>query len=420
MWKSVLDPFIIPLPTNSPAFLPILVRVPGYLQSIHIALYLPTSGHDPQFVSALSLLDTFLDEVCSIHNCPVFIRGDANSNPNNHVRSVLLKHFSSKHHLLSIDFGHPSHHHFTGNGLHDAQLDVLLHQAHGDQPTEVLDSLVCKLQHPLIDSAHDIVLSNCHLPAQNEIVRNTSENKEAPKIPNKRTKIKWEESNIEKYQSLVVPNLVRIRETWSDHNCPAAVSMLLQATNNVLSTCAAATNKVVELGKEFTPRTVTDPSVSVAQNRLLRLSKHTKILVSSEVATDAQVLDAKKSVSASRCAYKRAINAANLQACNQRDTLIHSVLDSDPSTLFKAIKSTKSAETSKISSLKVGNKVYSGTAVTDGFFDSLFSLKSPDMSTIHSSPSYHIIIITPSEKSVLGELKSLIFLPKLLQRSCII
>ena len=90
MWKSELDPFVTPLPTTSPSFLPILLKIPGFAPSIHIALYLPTSGRDPEFVSALSLLDLFLEEASSTHQCQIYIRGDANCNPNNVVRSSLL------------------------------------------------------------------------------------------------------------------------------------------------------------------------------------------------------------------------------------------------------------------------------------------------------------------------------------------
>ena len=82
MWKTQFDPYISPLPTTSPAFLPILLQLPGYTPSIHIALYLPTSGRDPEFVSALSELDAFLEEITSSHACPIYIRGDANCNLN--------------------------------------------------------------------------------------------------------------------------------------------------------------------------------------------------------------------------------------------------------------------------------------------------------------------------------------------------
>ena len=89
-----------------------------------------------------------------------------------------------------------------------------------------------------------------------------------------------------------------------------------------------------------------------------------------------------------RANLKHLENAKYHSLCNERDSLINSVLDSDPNSLFKAVKASKSKVSSKIQSLNVGNKVYSDKAVPDGFFDSLSSLKAPDMSKIHSSPSY--------------------------------
>ena len=386
MWKTELDPFIVPLPTSSPAFLPILLRIPGYAPSIHVALYLPTSGKDPEFVSALSQLDTFLEEVATTHDCPVYIRGDANCNPRNHLRSTLFKHFSSKHKFVSVDFGHPSHHHFTGQGLYDAQLDVLLHQPQA-APAEVLHQIVCKLDNPLVDSAHDLIISTCQVPHCLPCPSDLSENITATKIENKRTKILWDDENLPLFQSLVCDNLGRLRDTWGDHSSPAAVSVLLQSTNDVLTTGAAASNATIELGKQFCPKPVENPTVSAAQAQSLRLSKLAKNLEASTTSQD-RCLDARRAASAARSACRRAINAANMKSCNERDTLTHTVLESDPGAFFKAMKTTKSGKSSKIQSLHVGNKVYSGKEVSDGFFDSLSSLKAPDMSGIHSSPSY--------------------------------
>ena len=210
MWKVDLDPFITPLPTLSPAFLPVYLKIPGFSPSIHVALYLPTSGKDSEFVSALSQLGLFLEEVAATHQCPVYIRGDANCNPRNLPRISLLEHFCSKHSFVSVQFDHPSHHHFTGDGLYDAQLDVLLHQA--DAPPEQLSDIVCKLTHPLVDSAHDIILSSCHLKALAETSNDASENIKAIKITNDRIKIKWDEMKGPLYQELVSDQLQRIRE----------------------------------------------------------------------------------------------------------------------------------------------------------------------------------------------------------------
>ena len=387
MWKSELDPFVTPLPTDSPAFLPILLQPPGYSPSIHIALYLPTSGKDPEFVSSLSQLDTFIEDISSIHDCPIFIRGDANCNPRNLHRTSLLKHFCSKNKLTSIDFGHPSHHHFTGGGISDTQLDVLLYQQCA-APPESLTNVVCSLEHPLVDSAHDLIVSSCSIPPRKSIPQDISENISAPRVNNDRVKIKWDDENLPFYQELLGDNLARLRDTWSDSNSTAAVSLLLQSTNDVLRTAATASNKTVQLGREYCPKPVEDKDVSAAQATLLRLSRLVRNMSSSKTHSEAQLLDAKQAVSAARAACKRAVNASTQKLCSDRDNLVNSVLDSNPGGLFTAVKSFKSSSSSKIQSLKVGKKVYLGKTVPDGFFDSLSSLKSPDMTTIHSSPSY--------------------------------
>ena len=49
IWHSALDPFISILPTTSPAVLPLLISVPGLLPSVHVGVYLPTSGKDEHF-----------------------------------------------------------------------------------------------------------------------------------------------------------------------------------------------------------------------------------------------------------------------------------------------------------------------------------------------------------------------------------
>ena len=67
------------------------------------------------------------------------------------------------------------------------------------------------------------------------------------------------------------------------------------------------------------------------------------------------------------------------------------MLGANPQSLFKALKSHKSQGTTKIQSLNVMGKTYSGNNISDGFFESLQSLKSPDMSEIHSSESYQAV-----------------------------
>ena len=386
MWKTDLDPYVVPLPTTSPSFLPILLKIPGFTPSVHISLYLPTSGKDPEFVSALSELDNFIEEISSSHHCPIYIRGDANCNPRNLPRSSLLKHFCSKYNFVSVDFAHPSHHHFTGQGMYDAQLDVLLHQS--ESSPEVLSNVICKLSNPLVESAHDIIISTCPLKLKAPIIHDQSENITAVKVKNNRVKIIWDNENNEQYEELVCDSLARLRETWSDPSSSSAASLLLQTTNDVLSTCAEAVNKSVKLGKQSKPKPQTHPEVTAAQSKVLRLSKLVGSLSSSSSASKEQIIDAKSALTAARADCRRLVNATTMLSCNERDAMTHSILTSNPEALYKFVKSSKNQSSAKINSLKVGKKLYTGNTVQDGFFDSLSSLKYPNMTNIYSSPSY--------------------------------
>ena len=72
----------------------------------------------------------------------------------------------------------------------------------------------------------------------------------------------------------------------------------------------------------------------------------------------------------------------------KRDSKLFSILEDNPSKLYKSIKKFKSSTSHQIQKLKVNDKVYFGSSVPDGFFDSLSALKAPNMSTIHNSHSY--------------------------------
>ena len=61
---------------------------------------------------------------------------------------------------------------------------------------------------------------------------------------------------------------------------------------------------------------------------------------------------------------------------------------SESTSIFTTIRNLKNSKSGNINSLKVGDNVYVGESVPDGFFASLSALKSPDMTKIHSTPQY--------------------------------
>ena len=57
----------------------------------------------------------------------MFIRGDANVNSKNTGRTELFQNLCKSFNLKFTDICHPTYHHFTGDGMSDSELDVLLH-----------------------------------------------------------------------------------------------------------------------------------------------------------------------------------------------------------------------------------------------------------------------------------------------------
>ena len=157
MWETSLDSFITVIPTTSSSLTALLLKIPGLVTSVHIAIYLPTSGKEVEFVSALSSLDCCIDDILDTNpNAQIFIRGDANVNQKNTHRSSLFSHFLIKHCFESIQLGHPTYHHFLGGGEFDSCLDVLLHPKN-PLISEVIVSIICKYSNPLVQSHHDII-----------------------------------------------------------------------------------------------------------------------------------------------------------------------------------------------------------------------------------------------------------------------
>ena len=81
MWRDELTPYIKILQTTSSSFIPAILSIPGIPTSAQICMYLPTSGKEPEFVSALASLDACLETIAEDYACPVYIRGDSNVNP---------------------------------------------------------------------------------------------------------------------------------------------------------------------------------------------------------------------------------------------------------------------------------------------------------------------------------------------------
>ena len=109
-------------------------------------------------------------------------------NPKNVSRVAIFDHLLLKHSLVKVDLHHATYHHFLGQGEFDSPLDVILH-AKKISAGEKVKTIICKLQHPLIQSHHDLIVSTFSVLICNEII-DEKEKVTAPRIDNDRVKIK--------------------------------------------------------------------------------------------------------------------------------------------------------------------------------------------------------------------------------------
>ena len=386
LWHSSLDPFITVLPTSSPSVLPLLLSIPGLSPSLHIGIYLPTSGRDPEFLTALAALDMVLLSLAETKpGVPVYIRGDANVNPNNTARKNMFQHFLTRHALTSLNLHHQTHHHFTGGGASDAQLDVLLFSG---PPTlvEQLTSIACCLENPLVPSHHDLITST--FPSMLVPSTSASQATTAPRVRNTRVKVLWDDDGKESYQSLLSSTLPFLQENLTSPSSPALTSILIDSTNQALRRAAETSFRTIKLSSPPKPRSPHCPELAAAQRAALLEHKGLKALISSPLASPVALKAARQSASAASAALRSALRRNAQEVASRRDSLLHSVLSSNPNNLFKAVTRIQRSSTPVLNDLQVGNRRYTGEAVPDGFFDALTSLKIPNPHTFSSNPSY--------------------------------
>ena len=385
LWQTSMDPYITIIPTNTSSITALLLKIPGYTVSVHLCIYMPTSGKEVQFVSAISCLDSCIDDILEKYpEAEVFVRGDANVNPKNTSRSSLFSHFLSKYSLNKVQLDHPTYHHFLGNGEFDSFLDVILHSSKLTK-SEIVTEIICKNKNPLVQSHHDIILSRFNLPPTN--ASTSSDINLAPRIPNDRVKIVWSDEGIADYEAAVGDNLDRLRETWCNPSSPASMSILLSCTYSLLSSAAKQTNKSILLSDPIKPKPRHHPHIKSLQKDLLAKHKIVTKFSSSQPINTQALQSANQELLKLKNNYRQAIRKEQRDDAIKRDEKLNDI-HSNPSAVFATIKKLNRSNSSKINSLNVGDKTYVGNDVPDGFFASLSALKSPDMSNIHSTPQY--------------------------------
>ena len=344
-----------------------LADIPGLSSTVHICLYLPTSGKDQEFVLAFAALIAVLQSVTEEHpRTPVYLRGDANVNPKNLLRTQLLKDLQAQFSLQRLDLGHPTHHHFMGEGTSDSQLDIILHTA-PPHLAETLVDVVCGQDNPLVSSHHDLIISK--FPSSSTPYFPPPQALSAPRIPNDRVKVCWEDEGLENYKNLLSSALPLLQESLNGPPSEAMASILLNCTNQALNRAAELSFKTIKLSQEPRPRKEkVDVHVRRAQIVSLQASKSLKKLRASHLSSASALQAAQDAKSSASSSLRAAVRAASSFRARQRDLLLHSVLFNDPRKLQAAVKKAKASSTPPSICFKLGK---TATVETQSPMDSL-------------------------------------------------
>ena len=377
MWRNWLDPYLHVHPVQSSAILPIVLQLPGAATSVHVGIYLPTSGKEYEFVSELVNLKNCLEELEDLYDSPIFfIRGDGNVNPNNKPRFEAFSRFLSEFSFRELKLNHPTYHHFVGEGKFDSNIDIILYSDRSFV-TEKLHHIVCKFDQPLFSSHHDIILTKFTLPSQGEEPK-PCDLVTAPRTHMERFKILWDDNGIDSYRDLVSHQLQQVRESWEDPCSVSLTSVFLEATNHVLSFAAASTNPSTSLTeKRATKPDKIPPNIRAAKRKVQR---RYRCYTYSPTASNLRQLELV------RKAYKQAVRLARLRQSVSRDQKLDTILTDNPSKLYCYLRNSKKCKTSRIEKLKVGEKVYVGNQVGDGLYESMSSLKTCDVAALSKDP----------------------------------
>ena len=388
LWRKLLDPFVtVPTPDSS-SFLPIVLQIPNFRTSIHIALYLPTAGQDSQYLAELAMFRNALDDFSLKYTDPIFfLRGDANSSKKNKFRDALFTGFCKDYNLSRLPLGHMTYHHFLGHGEFDSDLDVLLYTTE-DVISEELVDLHCKLEDPSVDSHHDILISAATIPSQDQELVDKSENLRAPRVKTVRQKVVWSEEGIAQFHQITSQLLPDLRARWQADS-KASFSVLLQATNLLLQTAASETNKTVSLSSSISiKRSPKIPrEIKKSGNAVAKANKHLKALILNTVDVE-KVEVAKIKLKNLRQKHRKLVRQFRLNKCLARDSKLAGLVSDNPLKCFDDVQNMRKTTKKPIRKLHVDSKIYEDENIVDGFFDSISSLKKVDTDALTGSLSY--------------------------------
>ena len=377
LWKKRLDPYVEIYPVVTASFTPVILRMPNCHTSVHVGIYMPTHGQDERFVNEMAELHICLNEIVQKYpNIIIFVRGDANVNKKNKRRVTFLDQFISELNLTTVPINHRTYHHFTGDGLFDSNIDIILHSGTLKAPEQVTE-ILCQKLHPQMCSHHDAILSSFTIPYSYDIPSASNETCiSAPKLDLQLRKVLWSPEGILKYENEVKFVLKGLRDRWLQPDSLYSMSILSKMTSVVLDKVASNTNEFKDLTTTLPSKSKRTPrNILTAKRKLRRL--HTK-------GTNTPIHQFK--LKEAKNAYKAEIRKCKLQTNKDRDSKLFEIVQKNPSSAYRFINLCKKTQTSKTESLHVQNKLYKNKDVADGFYDAMSSLKSAGMQDLQADP----------------------------------
>ena len=409
LWRRILNQDVTVLPTKTASFLALRYHPFGSQGSVHIALYLPTSGKEYEFVRDITALGNFVEEVIEANPTDlIYIRGDSNVNKNHSTRVKMLNNFLHEQNLFRIPINHTTYHHFLGDGLYDSNIDVILQTDDENDREEVL-KLYCNKKYPIINSHHDVIISVARIPVKNmkvPVVEST-----APVVANNRKKIIWNPEDIPSYQMAISDNLKNLRRRWMNPDSKTSISILLELTSLILSSCASSTNHSIDLSKPKQIKSVKIPKAIRKSNRNLmkKMSIMNNLNTNNPIEAAARKLDIKKAKISHRHLVRKIQNDRNIS----RDVEVYQLLSANPSSIYKKIKARRKALTGDISTLKVGDIEYVGENVKDGFYQSIKTLKTNNEASKPPNLNWAGVNIEEDYRNILDICKHKVDLPSI-------
>ena len=188
----------------------------------------------------------------------------------------------------------------------------------------------------MVNSHHDLILSSFPLifePVKSESIGLI----QAPKLENTCVKVRWDDSGIDKYKLLVSKSLARLRAQADSDMSANAFSLLLTATNDILSSAAQASNKFTDLSRVSKARSTTHPDIRAAQAAQLAAVRHHRATITT--ADPSTIAAARQAASSAKAETRRLCRTWQTQVAAERDSQVSSILEDDPRRLFAVVES---------------------------------------------------------------------------------